>query len=144
MLVYELLLGDFLHLVYRDGAVHVHGGLVGLVAEEVLNPLGAEALLLEVAGAGVAEDMGVEVCARGPIKCFKLLRNSSSIMGMTRVLLPFPALTVARLRSKSISRMSRATSSCRRSPSHHRALVRVRSRKLVAARMSLQTSDGRR
>jgi len=39
-LLTQLLLGDFLHLVYRDGAVHVHGGLVGLVAKEILYPLG--------------------------------------------------------------------------------------------------------
>ncbi len=38
-LLTQLLLGDFLHLVYRDGAVNVHGGLVGLVAKEVLYPL---------------------------------------------------------------------------------------------------------
>ncbi len=39
-LLAQLLLGDFLHLIYRDGAVHVHGGLVGLVPKEVLYPLG--------------------------------------------------------------------------------------------------------
>jgi hypothetical protein len=52
----QLCCRNFLHLVDGDGAVHVHGGLVGLVAEEILNPLGAEAFLFEKAGDGVAED----------------------------------------------------------------------------------------
>ncbi len=38
-LLTQLLLGDFLHLLNGDGAVHVHGGLVGLVAKEILYPL---------------------------------------------------------------------------------------------------------
>jgi len=63
--MYELLLRDFLHLVDGDSTIHVHGGLIGLMAEEVLNPLGAEALGFEKAGDGVAEDVRVEVRSAG-------------------------------------------------------------------------------
>jgi len=61
----QLALGHLLHLVPRDGAVHVHGGLVGLVAEEILYPLGSESLGLEPSGDGVAEDVRVEMDEAG-------------------------------------------------------------------------------
>lgn len=72
----QLLGGDFLHLVDGDGAVPVHGGLVGLVAKEVLNPLGAEALGFEEAGDGGAEDVRVEVRSRKLVAARMSLRMS--------------------------------------------------------------------
>ena len=50
--------GELLHLVNGEGAVHVHGGLVGLVAEEVLYPFSRESFGFEPSGYGVAEDVG--------------------------------------------------------------------------------------
>ncbi len=47
-LLVQLAGGDLLHLVNGDGAVHVHGGLVGLMAAEVLYSLGGEALRKEI------------------------------------------------------------------------------------------------
>ena len=34
---------DLLHFIYRKCAVHIHRRLVRLMAQEILNPLGAEA-----------------------------------------------------------------------------------------------------
>ena len=38
----EQTLGNLLHFIYRERAIHIHRGLVGLVAEEILNPVGTE------------------------------------------------------------------------------------------------------
>ena len=60
----QLSTSDFLHFIDRDRPVHVHGGLVGLMPQEILDPLGRKPLRFEVPRDGVAEDMRIELTFR--------------------------------------------------------------------------------
>ena len=52
---------DLLHFIYRDRPRHIHRRLVRLMAEEILNPLGAEAFGLQEPSDGVAKEVRIEV-----------------------------------------------------------------------------------
>ena len=72
---------NLLHLVNRDGAVHVHRCLVGLVAKKVLYPFSSEMAVPWL-------DTNTAPCLLPPIRCARSLICSSSIMGTMRVFPP--------------------------------------------------------
>src|SRR5215510_5371338 len=53
---------DLLHFIYRKRAVHIHRRLVRLMAEKVLNPLGAEAFGFQKPGDGMTKEVRIEMC----------------------------------------------------------------------------------
>ena len=56
---------NLLHLIYRKRAIHIHRRLVRLMAEKILNPLGAEAFGLQKPGDGMTKEMGIEMREAG-------------------------------------------------------------------------------